>query len=470
MKILIVNPPASRGREFIREGRCMQIRSSWASLWMPLSLAYLAAVLRADGHDIRLVDAVADRLDTDQLLALCKGFGPDLLFLNTAYPSIDDDRATATALHNQAPSTSIALLGIFPTLLEAKALDYVSAADFSIVGEPEWVARRLARALAKHESLEEVKGLVWRKGNSIVVNPPQNLRDNDPDTLPFPARDLLHNEAYRLPLRGEKFTLLSIGRGCPFSCGYCIAPAYYGKTFRKRNVQSVGNEIQECVETHGIRSFLFWGESFTTDPHYGEAICDEIIRRKLSIAWSTTSRVDTLNPTLLAKMKTAGCALLGLGIESSCQEILDRAKKKVRLEQITGAINMVHASGIQSMGHFIFGLPGETRETAEESIRFALHSGLNYAQFYCALPYPKTELGRLAEANGWIQNSDYSAYDFTFSIMRNETLSNREIKAIRDRAYRRFYFRPRIFFQALQEIKSWRNLFASLDFLKWIRR
>lgn len=437
---------------------------------MPLSLAYVASVLREDGHEVQLVDAVADRLDADGLSALCEGFAPDLIILNTAYPSIDGDRDTAATLKNGRPSRPIVILGIFPTLLENKALDYVTAADYAVVGEPEWVCRHLVSVLSKRGDLKEVKGLVWRQGNSILVNPPQDLRENHLDALPFPARDLLHNEAYRLPINGQLFTLLNTGRGCPHACTYCISPAYYGVCFRKRNVKSVGDEIQECIEKHGVRHFLFWGESFTTDNRYGEALCEEIINRNLHIVWSTTTRVDTLNPELLARMKRAGCALLGLGIESSCQEILDRAKKNIRLEQITGAIKMVHAAGIQSMGHFIFGLPGETRETAEETIRFALRSGLHYAQFYCALPYPKTELGQQADASGWIQSDDYSAYDFTFSIMRNESLSSREIKAIRNKAYRRFYFRPRMLSQALREIQSWRNLFASLDFLKWIRR
>lgn len=469
MNILILNPPAHGGRQYIREGRCMQTRSSWAALWMPLSLAYVAAVLRADGHRIKLLDCIADGVDLPRLLAECEAFAPDLVFLNTAFPSIAGDRATGAALKHHAPATPIAILGMFPTLLEDQSLAEIPAADFAIVGEPEWAARKLADALQARGPLAEVKGLVWRQADAIRVNAPQDLAANDLDTLPFPARDLLHNNAYRLPINGEVFTLLNIGRGCPHPCIFCAAPAYYGRHFRKRGVQGVGHEIQECVEKYGIRHFLFWGESFTADPRYGEALCDEILARHLRIVWSTTSRVDTLSPALLAKMKRAGCAMLGLGIESSDPQILARARKQVALAQITKAINLVHAAGIKTMGHFIFGLPGETRETAEATIHFALRSGLHYAQFYCAVPYPKTELGKLAGDHGGRQASDYAAYDLATSIMGNEALSRREIKALRDRAYRRFYLRPRMAWQVLAEIKSWRHFFAALDFFKWIR-
>jgi len=470
VKILVLNPPAHEGRPYIREGRCMQIGSSWATLWMPLTLAYVAAVLREDGHDVRLADAVADRLDLSGVLALRDEFKPDLVFLNTAFPSIEGDRAAAAALKRRAPGVPIVLLGLFPTLLEDKALDYIAGADFGLIGEPEWAARELAAALAEGGDRTGVKGLAWRRGGQIVVNAPQDLRSHDLDALPFPARDLLHNDAYRLPINGERFTLLNIGRGCPYPCIFCIAPVYYGAPFRKRIVSRIGDEIQECVERHGLRHFLFWGESFTTDAAYAEAICEEIIRRGFRVVWSTTSRVDTLTPRLLGKMKQAGCALLGLGIESADETILAHSGKKTRREDITGAIRMVHDAGIKTMGHFIFGLPGETRETAGETIRFALRSGLTYAQFYCALPYPKTRLGELAAERGWITSGDYSSYDFTFSILRNESLTAREVKAFRDRAYRRFYFRPRMLFRVLREVQSVRGLLASMDFLKWIRK
>jgi radical SAM superfamily enzyme YgiQ (UPF0313 family) len=233
-------------------------------------------------------------------------------------------------------------------------------------------------------------------------------------------------------------------------------------------VVSVVNEIEECLAKFDIRNFLFWGESFTTDQKYGEEICDEIIKRDLKISWSTTSRVDTLNQPLLEKMKKAGCILLGLGIESYNQEILNNARKCITIEQIDRAVSMVRRAGINSMGHFMFGLPGDTKETAAKSIKFACKN-VDFAQFYCAIPYPKTELGRIARDRDWIDNYDYTQFDLTSAVMGNETLTAKEIKRLRDQAYRKFYFRPIMLIKTIREVGSFRSFFSILNFINWIK-
>lgn len=468
MKITIINPPAYNKKDYIREGRCMQTKSSWASLWAPLSLCYIAAFLRRDGHEVKLIDCIAEKMNNEKLIYSVRKFSPDLVIINTAIPSIIGDMETAKLLKNSVKGIKIAVIGLYPTLFEKECLKRFEQVDYAAIGEPEWVSSNLSKAISDSKPLEEVRGLIFRKNNEIIVNLPQDLNENNIDELPFPARDLLKNEAYKLPTNGKKFTLLSIGRGCPFSCIYCTANVYYGKRFRKRSPENIIKEIKECADRYDIKNFLFWGESFTIDPKYGEAICDEIMRNNLKITWSTTSRVDTLNETLLQKMKKSGCILLGLGIESYNQKTLDRARKGTTIEQINKAVAMVKKSGINSMGHFIFGLPGETKENAKRSINFALKN-MDFAQFYCAIPYPKTELGKIAEENNWIGTNDYTQFDLTKSIMKNEKLTAREIKKIRDKAYRRFYFRPKMAFQALKEINSLKHLFSILNFLDWIK-
>jgi radical SAM superfamily enzyme YgiQ (UPF0313 family) len=468
MKILVVNPPAFNKKDYIREGRCMQTKSSWAALWMPLSLCYISAVLRNEEHEIRLVDCIAEKLDNKKLLDISRVFIPDLAIINTAIPSVAGDLNTASLLKESISGIRIVIIGMYPTLFEKEVLQKFSQVDFAIMDEPEWVVSHLVKSLSGYGPLAAVRGLIYRSGNDIIVNERQVLSANNLDDLPFPARDLLKNDAYRLPTNGKKFTLLSVGRGCSGNCIYCIANIYYGRRFRKRSVTSVISEIEECVNRHDIRNFLFWGESFTTDPDYGEKICDEIIKRDIKITWSTTSRVDTLNQLLLDKMKKAGCVLLGLGIESYDQTILDNARKGVTTGQIEQAVSMVRKACIKSMGHFVFGLPGETEETASKSIKFACRS-VDFAQFYCAIPYPKTELEKISRRQGWISEFDYEQFDLTRSGMGNESLSAKEIKKIRDRAYRKFYFRPVMLIRALCEIGSVKSMFSILNFLKWIK-
>ena len=121
------------------------------------------------------------------------------------------------------------------------------------------------------------------------------------------------------------------------------------------------------------------------------------------------------------------------------------------------------------MGHFIFGLPGETDKTAKNTIRFIVKSGLDYCQCYCAIPYPKTELYKIAKENDWITSSDWPRYELTDSILKTEKLSPQEVKRFRDLAYRRFYLRPRFILQQLKMIKSFKSALVALDFLRWIR-
>lgn len=468
MRILIVNPPAWKNRDYIREGRCMQTKSSWAALWMPLSLCYIAAVLRKEGHEIKLIDCIATKMGEREVLRLTMEFNPGMVVLNSAIPSIPGDMKTAESIKRTIPEVLITVVGMYPSLYQHEALSRFPQVDFAIMDEPEWAVAKLASALQKGLPVEDVRGLVFRKNGEIIIGQRQNLSENNPDDLPFPARDLLDNNAYRLPTNGKRFTLLSVGRGCPERCIFCVANVYYGKRFRKREAESVIAEIEECVNKYDITNFLFWGESFTEDPVYGEAICDAIISKNISITWSSTSRVDTLNPVLLGKMKKAGCVLLGLGIESYSQAVLDNARKRTSPKQIDKAVKMVHDAGIKSMGHFIFGLPGDTRESALKTIDFAVKN-LTFAQFYCAIPYPGTELEKIAISKYAVICDDYTRYELTQSVIGNESLSPKEIKRLRDYAYRKFYFRPGMVLMTLREIESIGALFSVLNFVSWIK-
>jgi len=467
MKILLVNPPAYKKVQYIREGRCMQSKASWAALWPPLTLTYLAAILRKK-YDIRLIDATAENISLEGLKEIIRSFLPQILVINTAVPSIYGDLEVAKVAKEIDNKIKTIAFGIFTTLLPEETLRLGSGVDYAIVGEPEWAVKDLVEHLVQEKDVSQVRGLVYRENSDILLTEEQDLSQNNLDELPFPARDLIKRERYTLPLTGKPFALVNIGRGCPYDCTFCIANIYYGKEFRRRSIESIGDELTECKYKLGITNFLFWGESFTLYPEYGEAICDEIIKRNLDIQWSTTSRVDTLTPRLLEKMKKAGCILLGLGIESTSQEILDRARKKVKAEKAKEAIALCRKAKIKTMGHFIFGLPGETKKTAKNTIRFIIKSGLDYCQCYCAIPYPKTELYKTAKENDWITSYDWPRYELTDSVLKTKELEPEEVKRYRDLAFRKFYLRSGFIFQQFKMIKSFKPALVALEFFKWI--
>jgi radical SAM superfamily enzyme YgiQ (UPF0313 family) len=470
MKILILNPPKYNNQYFIREGRCMQTKSSWAALWPPLSLSYIAAFLRKTRFEVKLLDCIASDINFSLLKRVISEFRPALLVINSAFPTIYSDLKVATIAKNIDRQINTVLIGMVPTLLEDTIFKEYIDLDFLVVGEPEWAVKNLAETLDGIGEIKNIFGLMIQKNGTIIRNPQQNFLANNINELPFPARDLLDNSKYILPINGEKFTLLSVGRGCPYSCTFCIANIFYGKIFRKRPVVSVVDEIEECVNRFKINNFLFWGETFTLDKKYAISISDEIIKRKLRIKWATTCRADTIDSEMLSKMRASGCNMLSIGIESITDNILGIVKKGLSFDDIKKAIGVIKNAGIRAMGHFIFGLPFQTEKDCLDSIKFSIKSELDYAQFYCAVPYPKTELGKLASEKGWIKKDiRWSDYDLSKSIMSNGILRPEEITNFRNLAYRRFYLRPRMFLQAFKEINSLSSIVKISDFLKWIK-
>ena len=469
MRTYLLNPTLKDHAAHIREGRCMQKASSWATVWPPLTLAELGAIAKPWGP-VKLLDGNVEPLTLDALLQDVASFDADLVVVNTGFPSIDDDMAVAAAIKQSRPATKVVAFGVFFTMLEQRGFEAYPALDIVLVGEPDVTFQELGSALAGGQTdWSAIPGLIYRNAQGAVVQTATRALLKDLDTLPMADRSLLKNDRYRLPHNNRIFTLVNTARGCPYACTYCIVNAYYGRVSRRRSIPSIISEIRECVDTYGIREFLFWEEVFTLDRDYVLAFCQALEAEKLKIKWAATTRLDRVSEDLLLVMKKAGCYLLGLGIESGCQAILDAAKKKQTVDLAPRVVAMCRRAGIRTMGHFIFGLPGETRETAEGTIRFMLGLGLDYMQCYSAVPYPKTELGQLAVDKKWITAQRWAQYDFGGpSIMRTDALTPAEVDEFRARAFRRFYFRPGYLLRRLLLDAPIRHLLRVSVFFDWM--
>ncbi|MBW1789590.1 MAG: radical SAM protein [Deltaproteobacteria bacterium] len=447
----------------------MQSVDSWAAVWPPLTLGILAAIAKKHA-EVGLLDCHVEDLTPAETMNIISEFSPDVVVVNCAFPSIDSDDAFAQRIKQVLPSALVLGFGVFFTLLEEKALQDTLGYDVGIYGEPEETFDAFLTHYERYGSVVSIPGLLWRNGPRIEKGPPRPFVE-DLDTIPSVARDLFRNDRYRLPHNGNPFTLINVARGCPYPCSFCIANIYYGKKPRIHSVNYVINEIETCIKDHGIKDFLFWEEVFTLHKDFSADLCREMIRRKLNISWATTTRADLVDEQLLLIMKRAGCELLGLGIESCSQQILDNAKKQETVSQIRNAVALCRKAGMPTMGHFIFGLPGETEATARSTISYAVGLGLDFIQCYCAVPYPKTPLGELARERGWIQpGRRWSDYDFGGrSIMNIGTVSPDDVDRFRRTAFRRFYLRPGVILNKLKMITSPRQLIQAAGFLKWMR-
>jgi radical SAM superfamily enzyme YgiQ (UPF0313 family) len=467
MRVLLLNPPTTEGKGFIREGRCTQEGGVWTTLWPPISLATIAAALEREGHEVEAIDAAATSYPRKRLLDEVRRNPPDAVIWSTGTPSIADDLALANEIKRAAPSVKTAVFGTHVTALDEKCLRETPGLDAIFRNEPELTALAWVSRLQAPERLSEVQGLSYREGDVVHRNENRAFL-SELDELPDPAWHLFDLDVYRLPLRGDRFLMVTPHRGCPYPCSYCTAQTYYGAKLRRRSVERVYQEIRANVEVHGVKELFFWSDTFTLDKRYVLALSQAI--EPLGVSWASNSRVDTIDAELASAMRRAGCWMISFGIESGDQELLDAAGKGATVEEAERAVRVVKAAGIKVAGHFVLGLPGETKESLEKTLELAARLPLDFEQFYCAVPFPGSRLYEEAQRKGWLHDADFARYRQDEAILELPGLTSEEVMAYRQAAYRRFYTRPKVAIGALALLSPrnlWRATSAFKRFIGW---
>lgn len=450
----------------------MQRNDTYASLWPPISLASIAAVLEEEGHKVILKDYNANPATPDRIRDELRQARPALIVINTSLPTIDGDLEIAKIAKEVDPNNVTSIIGVLGTAQPRETLDLQKALDVIVRGEPEETVRQLAKRVSDQKSLNRLEGIAFRDKERLVVNRPR-VPLQDLDALPFPARHHLDQTKYRLPLSGRPFTTIITSRGCPSNCSFCVGNLYYGKRFRKRSPDNIVKELKKVKLESGINDFLFWSDTFTLDKQWAISVCQKIIDSDLNIRWVANSRVNTLDRELLKKMREAGCWMLSLGIESADQQILDNCNKGVTIDQAANAIKLCKEAGMKTTAHFMFGLPGETEKTIRKIIEFAKRTDPDYAQFYCAIPYPGTSFRETALKRGWVVERPWKYYEQNISILKMNDLTPEKIMKLRNNAYKEFYLQPHKILQQIAPLRSWediKNVLRSVgSFIGWTR-
>jgi len=471
MRVLLLNPPAGGGRKFIREGRCTQEQGVWATLWPPLSLAVIGAVLERDGHQVRIMDCPAQGRTFDDVKMAIGEMSPGVIIWSTGTPSIENDLQLASRIKVWSPAARTVVFGTHVTALDRECLQSAPGLDIIVRNEPEATLAELVRKLSEAKGIEGITGITYRNEQGGAVRNPARPFMENLDDLPFPAWHLIDVDRYRLPLKGRPFLMVAPLRGCPFGCSFCTCHTYYGARLRTRSVESVIAEIVHDRERFGISDFFFWAETFVVNKDYVRRLCRAMLERNVRIAWTANSRVDTVDAELLALMAEAGCWMISFGIESASQAVLDRADKGTRVSDAMAAVQLARRAGIKTVGHFILGLPGETEVSLEETIVFAGKLKLDLAQFYCAVPFPGSRLYERALKEGWINPPDFSNFNQNTPLLNLPALPAGLVSRYRARAYRRFYTSPANVVRALRLV-NWmdlRGLFRSMAaFVRWM--
>jgi radical SAM superfamily enzyme YgiQ (UPF0313 family) len=263
--------------------------------------------------------------------------------------------------------------------------------------------------------------------------------------VPYPAWDLLRLDRYSLPLVNRPYVIVETSRGCPYTCDFCVAPIHQGHKFRERSAAAIVDEMERSYRELGVRFFYLWGDTVTLNVKSFTAFCDELIARKLPAQWFGNARADNLtDPAFVHRLRQAGCWMLALGIESESDDVRKDMVKRLERQKIQAAFRNMRDAGVRSFAFFIFGYPGETVKTMEQTLDYAIELDPDFANFYPAVPYPGTALYDKCIREGLLspEAADWSKMEYSYYLLNGNGLDERVVMDAINRAKRRFFLRP----------------------------
>ena len=444
-KVMLLYPPGKLLQRSEDRAQCNISESAAGSVHACNDLGYCAAVLLQKGYEVFLRDYQTEKASFEDVVRDVQSFQPDMIALSTTNTSVNDDLSFLNAVRFVHPFVGVMKGALFydidPELLPLLDLQSVSC----LIGcEMEFVIGALAdHYLRQQGALIEIDDILFKQDDHFVKNR-FSCGQNDLDALPFPARHLMNNALYVRPDTGEPMATIQTGLGCPSNCTYCLTPIISGKTVRKREIESIYREIEECYNRFHIRNFFFKADTFTIDEAYAGALCERIVQSPLygKIAFTVNSRVKPLSMELLRKLKQAGCFTIAVGFESGSDETLRRIRKGTTVADNLNAAKMIKAAGIPLFGFFMIGFPWETKALIEETQRLIHAIDPDFIELHVAMPYYGTALYDECEKAGVLQGDGFGHDYYAPNTKGTATLSGAEVDALKKEILLRFYLRP----------------------------
>jgi radical SAM superfamily enzyme YgiQ (UPF0313 family) len=418
-------------------------------LYPPLGLLYLASVLENGGHDVKIVNMEADGVDMDGLKSIIRGFSPDIVGTSSMTP-LFKKAIEIIALVKSVDKDIITLMGgPHVTSLPEESMELSKETDIIVYGEAELTILEVVKALERGDSLSGIRGIIYRKGGDVRKNPPRDLI-KDLDTIPFPARHLIDQDRYiwSVPRRGiMPITSFMTTRGCPFQCVFCSQRVIFGRSVRHRSNHNSIEEIKEIYHEHRIKHLVFDDDTLGINKDRAIEFCDMLIAEKMDLTWEGMTRVNVVSRELLLKMKEAGLNRLSYGVESGNQDILDLIKKGTNLDQIRRAYKLADSVGLETRMSVIIGLPGETRQTVMDTIKFMKSLKCDQAYVNIATPFPGTEFYEMAKRGEHglsLLTDDWSEYRrWGNAVINVNDLTRNDLIKLQKKALMGFYLRPK---------------------------
>ncbi|HLD05362.1 MAG TPA: radical SAM protein [Candidatus Nanoarchaeia archaeon] len=455
-RLLLLNPPGTK--KYFRDYYCTCV-SKAKYYYHPLDLVYLSG--RLDPHyTLSVIDAVAEELTPEQTLQKINTLHPDIVFFLVSSPSYEEDVPFLTRLRETLPQAKLIGSGDVYREIREKAFALHPFLDATLL---DFSTDDLLTYLkqAKGQAIENV---LYKTTNGKIIAGAEKHGYGTTD-IPVPRWDLFPLKRYIFPFsrRGHYATILT-DFGCPFTCTFCPMSTI---GFKLRSIDTVVKEVK-LLNKLGIHEFFIRDQTFGVNKPRTYQLLEKL--KKLDMSWTCFSRVDTVDEKLLQTMKEAGCHTVMFGVETSNEELLKTYKKNIRTRQMIDAFDLCKKIGLRTVGTFIIGLPGETRESIRNTIQFSTQINLDYASFNIATPRFGTTFRKDLLEKGLVQEKvmkmdsakSKPVFKNNRTFVRNsggklhlvKEISNEEIFQLQRDAIRAFYMRPRYLLKRMVSIKT----------------
>ncbi|RKX96104.1 MAG: hypothetical protein DRP84_02105 [Spirochaetes bacterium] len=439
-KILLFNPP-SGSVKFSRDYFCSKaLKGGYVE--HSIDLLILSGILYPS-FDIAVLDATVDNLNENKCMKIISQHAPDIIIFITGYASFYKDFPLLKKIkHNNPEIIFIGIGNIFleiPLNNQNKWLDAILF-DFTTDDIVHYI----------NNNLSSVKNMIYRQEERII-DTRSGKYNNQEFEIPIPRHELFLSKRYDFPFaKYLPFTTILTDYGCPFSCSFCI---YSTLGIKYRKLDNVLKEL-EYINNLGIKELFIKDQTFGWDRDRVIKLCSKMIEQKWNFSWTAFTKVDLIDNEVLSIMKNAGCHTLIMGVESANEEILEKYKKYLKKEQVFRAFKLCKSFGIETVGTFIIGFPGEVKKSIINTINFATELNCDFASFNCFTPRLSiAPSSRGKEINDYLDKPQIDQSGIV-SVSGNGVLTGKKISKLLKYAIIHFYLRPKYLLHQLTKIKS----------------
>ncbi len=435
MKVTLVNPPYPHDAHSHPP-------------FIPLGLAYLGAVAEKEGHQVTIIDCQGEKLNYDTFRQRIAQVPSDIVGVTSTtllYNSAKKIMEIAREVH---PNAVTMIGGSHVSFWDENALKECTSIDVIVRREGELTFLELLKRTEEKKNFAGVLGTTFRASDGKILRNEDRPFLHDLDSLPSPAYHLLPLESYHR--MGKTIFPVVTSRGCVQWCDFCSTVRMFGRGYRMRSPKKVVDDLEMLHNKYGESQFTFYDDAFTVNRQHVLAMCEDIKARKLDIDWDCETRVDLVDKDLLTTMRKAGCITIWFGVESGSEKILEQMHKKIRLEETRLAFKTAQQAGLMTIASAVIGFPGETEETAWETINFINSLNPDDIGFYVATPYPGTPMYEEVVKNGWLRVTDFNKYDTATPTFETPYLNMEKIREIKYKAHQKFYLRPAYVFKMIR--------------------